>query len=175
MCARGGDCPWVANREREREDVDGDMRIVVSGELPLDNSSCVDGGSRVSPPMFVPSTFLSEETSEVPHRILMSLGLVALKQEASTTLTRKVKVHAYRPHMQLAAPPSRLLFAPYALPRAVCARLTFLGRTECMCSWCISFFAVSLTFLSCCLTIYCYLKFSSRSSRCSWYLGPLAN
>ena len=54
----------------------------------------------------------------------MTLGLVALRPGAMSTLTRRLKFQAYQPHMQLSAPPSRLLFAPYALPRAVCARLT---------------------------------------------------
>jgi hypothetical protein len=45
------------------------MRVVVSFWLPLDNYSCVDGGARVCCMVVpnVPSTFLSEETSEVPH------------------------------------------------------------------------------------------------------------
>ena len=57
----------------------------------------------------------------MPHRSRMSLGYETL---ATIALTRKLKMQAYQPHMQLAAPPSRLLFAHYALPRAVCARLT---------------------------------------------------
>lgn len=39
------------------------------------------------------------------------------------TLEPKIKL-TIQPHMQLTAPPSRLPFAHYALPRAVCARLT---------------------------------------------------
>ena len=54
----------------------------------------------------------------------MTLGLVALKAEASVTLTRRPKKPSLSASHAALSSASRLLFAPYALPRAVCARLT---------------------------------------------------
>jgi hypothetical protein len=58
------------------------MCVVLSFQLPLDNYSFVDGGSRVRSTVVpnVPSTFLSEETSELPHLSFLDW----------TTLTRKL-------------------------------------------------------------------------------------